>query len=84
MSAGVNATGAYDETDGSPMDSHPNDRAVLYEGKAYTKRKVTDFKNVLNGLRKACVIPEFFADIELEPTTLLYRLVRPANHNGGG
>ncbi len=84
MSAGVNATGAYDEADASQVEAHPNERAVLYEGPAYTKRKVTDFKNVLKGLQKACRIPEIFADVNLDPASLLYRLVRPAKDQTGG
>ena len=31
---------------------HPNDRAVLYEGATYTKRKVGDFSKLLNGCRQ--------------------------------
>ena len=84
MSAGVNATGAYDETESSQIQAHPNERAVLYEGKSYTKRKVTDFKNVLKGLQKACRIPEIFADVSLDPSSLLFRLVRPAKEQEGG
>ena len=84
MSAGVNATGAYDETEKSQVQAHPNERAVLYEGPAYTKRKVMDFKNVLKGLQKACRIPEIFADVSLDSSSLLYRLVRPAKEQDGG
>ena len=85
MSAGVDAPGAYDETGGrSQAESHPSERAVLYEGPAYTKRKVKDFKNVLMGLQKACGIPEIFADVSLDSSSLLYRLVRPAKDKDGG
>jgi DNA mismatch repair protein MSH6 len=85
MSSGVNASGAYDDTDGgSQAESHPNERAVLYEGPAYTKRKVKDFKNVLKGLQKACRIPEIFADVSIDSSSLLYRLVRPLKDQDGG
>eukprot|EP00536_Pseudo-nitzschia_multiseries_P005368 jgi/Psemu1/190397/e_gw1.100.52.1 len=89
MSVGVSAGGAsetaYDETDEDGCVSneyHPNERAVLYEGPAYTKRKVTDFKNLLKGLQKACQIPEIFADMDLDPNGLLYKLVRQGKDGG--
>jgi len=55
---------------------------VLYESQVYTKRKVGDFTKVLNGLRKACQIPELFADMDLDPSSFLYRLVRPRKDGG--
>jgi len=89
MSVGVSAGGtsetAYDETDGNGCVSnecHPNERAVLYEGPAYTKRKVSDFKNLLKGLEKACQIPEIFADLDLDSNSLLYKLVRQGKDGG--
>jgi len=87
MSVGVEASsaGAYDEADGlRPGESHPSERAVLYEAPAYTKRKVRDFRNVLKGLQKACSIPEIFADVDLDPSGLVYRLVRQAGGQDGG
>eukprot|EP00535_Pseudo-nitzschia_heimii_P013721 CAMPEP_0197199026 /NCGR_PEP_ID=MMETSP1423-20130617/33673_1 /TAXON_ID=476441 /ORGANISM="Pseudo-nitzschia heimii, Strain UNC1101" /LENGTH=1530 /DNA_ID=CAMNT_0042652877 /DNA_START=120 /DNA_END=4712 /DNA_ORIENTATION=- len=85
MSVGVDVSTAYDDTDGdNQVESHPNERAVLYEGPAYTKRKVTDFKNVLKGLEKACQIPEIFNDLDLDSSSLLYRLVRPSKDQSGG
>jgi len=89
MSVGVSAGGtsetAYDETDEDECVSneyHPNERAVLYEGPAYTKRKVMDFKNLLKGLQKACQIPEIFADMDLDPNGLLHKLVRQGKDGG--
>jgi DNA mismatch repair protein MSH6 len=60
---------------------HPNQRAVLYETATYTKRKVGDFSKLLNGLRKACEIPELFADIDLE-SGLLRNIVKYKKDGG--
>ena len=60
---------------------HPNQRAVLYETATYTKRKVGDFSKLLNGLRKACEIPELFADIQLE-SGLLRNIVKYKKDGG--
>ena len=61
---------------------HPNERAVLYEGKTYTKRKVLDFKNLLKGLQKACQLPEIFSDIDLDPNGFVFKLVRLQKDGG--
>lgn len=61
---------------------HPSERAVLYESATYTKRKVGDFSKLLNGLRKACQIPELFADLELQEGGLLKKLVRYTSDGG--
>lgn len=61
---------------------HPADRAVLYESAVYTKRKVNDFSKVLGGLRKACQIPELFADLSLAEDGLLAKLVRLQSQGG--
>jgi DNA mismatch repair protein MSH6 len=60
---------------------HPNDRAVLYEGPTYTKRKVADFSKILNSLRQACQIPEIFADVPLE-SGMLNKIVKLKDHGG--
>ncbi|CAB9521407.1 protein MutS [Seminavis robusta] len=60
---------------------HPSSRAVLYETKTYTKRKVGDFKKVLTGLRSASKIPELFADIDVS-SPLLRKLVKTPNDGG--
>ena len=72
-----------DDADGiSSNQYHPNKRAVLFEGPKYTKRKVTDFKNLLEGLKKTCQIPELFADVDLDRNGLVYRLVRLGKDGG--
>ena len=71
-----------DEDDPIAVDYLPNERAVLYEGPTYTKRKVNDFSKLLNGLRKACQIPELFDDMHLDENSLLYKLVRLGKDGG--
>lgn len=60
---------------------HPNERAVLYENVVHTKRKVGDFRKLLNGLRQASEIPEVFEKIQIE-SGLLQRVVRKADKGG--
>jgi DNA mismatch repair protein MSH6 len=74
-------TGTESEDGGGSY--HPSDRAVLYENATYTKRKVNDFSKLLSGLRKACQIPELFADLQLDPNGLLFKLVRLQSPEGG-
>ena len=69
-----------DEKDGG-TSYHPNDRAVLYEGATYTKRKVGDFSKLLNGLRHACRIPELFRDVDLQSGLL--RKITKLQSDGG-
>jgi len=61
--------------------AHPNERAVLYEGKTHTKRKVGDFSKVLNGLKQACRIPELFEGVDVQ-SGLLKKIVRPVDKTG--
>jgi DNA mismatch repair protein MSH6 len=62
---------------------HPNERAVLYENATYTKRKVNDFSKALTGLRRACQIPEIFADLQqLDPKGLLFKIVKSRSAGG--
>ncbi|KAK1737533.1 DNA mismatch repair protein MutS family protein [Skeletonema marinoi] len=56
--------------EGGNGDSHPNDRAVLYEMDKYTKRKVGDFSKLLNGLRAAAEIPDLFVNAEIQSPML--------------
>mmetsp|Transcript_5021 Transcript_5021/g.8245 ORF Transcript_5021/g.8245 Transcript_5021/m.8245 type:complete len:1485 (-) Transcript_5021:2972-7426(-) len=67
--------------EGGNGDSHPNDRAVLYEMDKYTKRKVGDFSKLLNGLRAAAEIPELFANAEIQ-SPMLEKIVRTTDENG--
>jgi DNA mismatch repair protein MSH6 len=47
---------------GNAADSaHPNERAMLYEGPKYTKRKVEDFRRLLTGLEYAGKVVDLFA-----------------------
>ncbi|VVD03717.1 unnamed protein product [Leptidea sinapis] len=44
--------------------NHPDSRAILYEEKTYSKRKVLDFISVLNGFTAAIKLNEMFADAD--------------------
>ncbi|XP_063381662.1 probable DNA mismatch repair protein Msh6 [Cydia fagiglandana] len=44
--------------------SHPDSRAIFYEEKTYSKRKVLDFIAVLNGFQSALKLVELFDDAE--------------------
>lgn len=83
MGAGVSYSSNGDNDDeATATDYHPNERAVLYCGPTYTKRKVGDFSKVLNGLRRACQIPDIFADMDVARNGLLFKLVRLAKDGG--
>lgn len=43
---------------------HPDARAIFYEEKTYSKRKVLDFISVLNGFTAALKLVELFTDID--------------------
>ncbi|XP_034836109.1 probable DNA mismatch repair protein Msh6 isoform X1 [Maniola hyperantus] len=43
---------------------HPDSRAIFYEEKTYSKRKVLDFISVLNGFTAALKMAELFSDTE--------------------
>ncbi|XP_064074096.1 probable DNA mismatch repair protein Msh6 isoform X1 [Vanessa tameamea] len=43
---------------------HPDSRAIFYEEKTYSKRKVLDFISVLNGFTAVLKLTELFSDIE--------------------
>ena len=60
---------------------HPNDRAILYETKTYTKRKVGDFSKLLNGLRAAAVIPDLFEGVDIR-SGQLSKIVRTSESGG--
>lgn len=60
---------------------HPNDRAVLYETKTYTKRKVADFSKLLSSLRSVTRIPEAFQGIAIQ-SGLLAKIVRTVDQGG--
>jgi DNA mismatch repair protein MSH6 len=55
--------------------SHPNSRAILYEAKTHTKRKLGDFSKVLNGLKHVSRIPEIFSNVDIQ-SGLLKKIVR--------
>lgn len=73
---------SLDEVGGSQWDPAPSSRAILYEMKTFTKRKVGNFSKLLNGLRNASKIPELFEGIEIQ-SQLLQKLVRKVNNGGG-
>jgi DNA mismatch repair protein MSH6 len=68
-------------SNGQADNGHPNERAVLYEGKTHTKRKVGDFSKLLNGLRHTTRIPELFEGIEIK-SGLLRKIVHPISKGG--
>ena len=73
----------HDDNDDASAAYHPNVRAVLYENATYTKRKVNDFSKALTGLRRACQIPEIFADLQqLDPHGLLFKIVKSKSAGG--
>lgn len=45
-------------------EQHPDARAIFYEEKTYSKRKVLDFISVLNGFTSALKLVELFVDVE--------------------
>ncbi|KAL0818930.1 hypothetical protein ABMA28_008233 [Loxostege sticticalis] len=52
---------------------HPDARAIFYEEKTYSKRKVLDFIAVLNGFTAALKLIELFSDVE---SVLLKRITQ--------
>ena len=68
------------DADGT-VRAHPNDRAILYEDTTYTKRKVGDFSKVLNGLRSASLISEFFSGVQIN-SPLLQKIVKSVDEGG--
>jgi DNA mismatch repair protein MSH6 len=52
---------------------HPDSRAILYEEKTYSKRKVLDFISLLNGFEAALDYVKLFESCD---STLLKRLTQ--------
>ncbi|GKY92700.1 hypothetical protein MPSEU_000240200 [Mayamaea pseudoterrestris] len=67
--------------DDTSVSVHPNERAVLYETATYTRRMVSDFSSLLNGLREIDRIPEAFAGIEIR-SGLLNKIVKRKDQGG--
>ena len=78
---GNSVGGADDDDDDIPEGVHPSDRAVLYETATYTRRMVSDFSKLLNGLRQVTRIPEIFNGIEIR-SGLLHKIVRLEEQGG--
>lgn len=78
MSGCTNSGG--DENDDA-AGIHPNERAVLYETDAYTKRKVGAFSKLLNGLHHATRIPEIFKGLDIK-SGLLRKIVLHPDQGG--
>jgi DNA mismatch repair protein MSH6 len=76
----VHSMGGRTEDSGQAL-AHPNERAVLYESKTHTRRKVGDFSKVLNGLQQATRIPELFEGVDVQ-SGLLKKVVRPIDKGG--
>ena len=66
---------------GEAAAAHPDERAILYEEEKYTKRKVSDFSKILNGLRAAAEIPELFENAEIQ-SPMLAKIVRSTDDGG--
>lgn len=67
----VHSLGAY-----KPDEDHPDCRAVMYEDVTYSKRKINDFINCLNGFKQAFNIVELFKQaISNFKSPLLLKLV---------
>lgn len=52
---------------------HPDARAIFYEEKTYSKRKVLDFASVLNGFTAALKLVDLFSDVD---SKLLKRIMQ--------
>lgn len=52
---------------------HPDSRAIFYEEKIYSKRKVLDFISVLNGFSAALKLVQLFSDVD---SALLKRITQ--------
>nr|CAD7567692.1 unnamed protein product [Timema californicum] len=51
--------------------THPDSRAIFYEDKIYSKKKIIDFTNTLNGFKSALKVALLFKDAEVEFTSKL-------------
>ena len=67
-------------TDGG--EGHPNERAIFFEIDKHTRRKVSDFAALLNGLKAAAMIPQLFEGIDIR-SPLLIGIVRTNDCEGG-
>ncbi|XP_004931420.2 probable DNA mismatch repair protein Msh6 isoform X1 [Bombyx mori] len=57
---------------------HPDSRAIFYEEKTYSKRKVLEFISVLNGFTSALTLAERFSDVD---SVLLKRITQVEGGN---
>nr|CAD7440349.1 unnamed protein product [Timema bartmani] len=51
--------------------THPDSRAIFYEDKIYSKKKIIDFTNTLNGFKCALKVALLFKDADVEFTSKL-------------
>ncbi|CAG2053472.1 unnamed protein product [Timema podura] len=51
--------------------THPDSRAIFYEDKIYSKKKIIDFTNTLNGFKCALKVALLFKDADIEFTSKL-------------
>lgn len=80
-SMGLTSSAKLEEQELSQVSCHPSERAVLYEGDKYTKRKVEDFSRVLQGLKNAGKIMNCFNEVEIQ-SPLLQKIVKRENEGG--
>ncbi|KOC69993.1 putative DNA mismatch repair protein Msh6 [Habropoda laboriosa] len=46
------------------LNNHPDGRAIMFEGKTYSKRKILDFTNTLNGFEEVLKVVALFEDFK--------------------
>ncbi|XP_043250330.1 probable DNA mismatch repair protein Msh6 [Colletes gigas] len=46
------------------MNNHPDGRAIMFEGKTYSKRKILDFTNILDGFEDVLKVVALFEDFK--------------------
>ncbi|XP_049939729.1 DNA mismatch repair protein Msh6 isoform X1 [Schistocerca serialis cubense] len=66
-------------------NAHPDERAIFYEDKIYSKRKIIDFISTLNAFKTAVCVGEMFRDCKAcEESLLLKRYTFTASKYSGG
>ncbi|XP_073972274.1 DNA mismatch repair protein Msh6 isoform X2 [Rhodnius prolixus] len=66
-------------------ESHPENRAIFFEEKVYSKRKIAEFISVLNGFQKLQEVVELFQEFDFhEESKLLSRCVKFKTYSKSG
>lgn len=67
------------------QDTHPDERAIFYEDKIYSKRKILDFISTLNAFKAAVCVGEMFRDCKAcEESLLLKKYTYTSSEYSGG